>query len=373
MSSSVSSQIVSVLQVLDNKPVERTGYRKFFNALQSNLFDTFTSYVPGWESIGTPYEGRDPDKFLVVLNISRQLAPHRVTGGADEPGPADVHLRTWADYANFFWQAVVSNNLVAYANDDYEFLKILRFVEYLSSTIDALMSAMHEGRQVAHEFVVLAHNFVNFLVTFEPLVGDGTPAEVADGTPVNVVQGIPVLSIAHGTPAEVVEVADGTPVHVVQGIPVLSTADGTPAEVVEVAEGTPVHVVQGMPAVEEVEVNAQEPVAEQPQEPVAEQPQEPVAEQPQPVAEQPQVDEDGDVVMEAVVVSERRGSKRLGYAMAYEDEVKRAKRAKEDHGLRDTAARRERLRKLKKADDAKRKGDGEAEGSSKASRKRSRK
>ena len=158
--------------------------------------------------------------------------------------------------------------------------------------------------------------------------------------------------------------------------------------------------------------NVPQPVAEQPQmQPVAEQPQmQPVAEQPQlqPVAEEPveeepveeepveeepveeepveeepqlepEVDEDGDTVMDTEEVaprsrgSKRRGSKRRGsYAVTHEDEVKRAKRAKEEHGLRDTAARKEWLRKLRKADKAKRKVDGEAEGSSKDSRKRSR-
>ena len=78
--------------------------------------------------------------------------------------------------------------------------------------------------------------------------------------------------------------------------------------------------------------------------------------------------------MEVVAASKRRGSKRLRrYAVEYKEEAERVKRVKEDHGLRDTAARREWLRKLKKADKEKRKVDGDGEGISKVTRKRSRK
>ena len=147
--------------------------------------------------------------------------------------------------------------------------------------------------------------------------------------------------------------------------------DVAPQDVIaedEEAEGPVEEVVEPQEAEGPVEEEVVEPQeAEGPVEEEVVEPQE---------AEGPveEVDEDGDVVMEVVVTSKRRGSKRLAtYAVTYEEEVKRAKRAKEDHGLRNTPARREWMRKLKKADKAKRKIDGDAEGISKVTRKRSRK
>ena len=384
--------------------------------------DPLGSHIAKPDLGDTPYEGTDPDRFLAVLHVSRQLAPRRVAGGADEPGPSDVQLRTWADYANLLWQAAVSNYLVADANDDYEFLRTLRFVEYLSSTVDFLMSTAPDERRASEDFVDLAHNFVSFLISLAvpvtseapadvveiadgtpvnvvqgiPTVVDGTPAdvvEIADGTPVNVVQGIP--TVVDGTPADVVEIADGTPVIVVQGIPVVSIVDGTPADVVEIADGTPVIVVQGIPTVVDgtpadvVEIADGTPVIVVQGIPMASTADGTPADVEEgaegtPVnvvqgiptvvdGEEGNVDDDGDTVMEVEEpVSRGRGSKRRSWESSYDEEVSREREAKRRYGLRSTRAREQRMSDIKKAADAKRKGVGEAEGSSRDSGKRSR-
>ena len=75
MSSSVSSLIHSVLQALDNQLVEREGYRVFFNALQSALFDTFTAYVPGEEDIGSPCRSWDNSLRGASSSASASVGP----------------------------------------------------------------------------------------------------------------------------------------------------------------------------------------------------------------------------------------------------------------------------------------------------------
>ena len=82
-------------------------------------------------------------------------------------------------------------------------------------------------------------------------------------------------------------------------------------------------------------------------------------------------DEDGDVIMKThEVASKGRGSKRRTWTLSYEEELAREREARRHYNLRSTRARVERMERLKKAEDPKRKGDGEDGSAPGGSRKR---
>ena len=82
-------------------------------------------------------------------------------------------------------------------------------------------------------------------------------------------------------------------------------------------------------------------------------------------------DEDGDVIMKThEVASKASGSKRRTWTLSYEEELSREREARRHYNLRSTRARVERMERLKKAEDPKRKGGGEDGGAPGSSRKR---
>ena len=345
-----------VLSGLWEVAIPRAQYAVFHDAVVEELGDRLAMIIRG-----------DEDQPDVLTSLQRLT---RASGAAYAIGPRFFGGRnvwwSWAEYAYMLRDALAAYNLIA-VGDKITFFKIVMFVQALRPQLSVPVVYVRLRQRM------FAYNFVRFILDDVAPQDVFAEDEEADGP----VEEVDEPQEADGPVEEVDEPqeADGP----VEEVDEPQEADGPVEEVDEPQEADgPVEEVdepqEADGPVEEVDEpqEAEGPVEEvdEPQE--AEGPVEEVDEPQEAEGPVEEVDEDGDVVMEVVVASESRGSKRLGYAVSYEEEAKRAKRAKEDHGLRDTAARREWLRKLKKADDAKRKGDGEAEGLSKVTRKKSR-
>ena len=316
---SESATAARILRDLEREAVLLGPFERFFDALWRNVEDTCPKFFYGAD-MGSPYDEGNRKLFPAVLTVCSGLKPKEDLIWDTKPScPSPSHIRTWADFSYFLRTLMVEHGLVP-RNNTHAWLQTVLLAQGLSRQLST--SRMEERAFGAG----VARRFVHFLVSLADLPEEPEPEPVEPQ---------PQPQQAEGPEEAVVE----------------------PEE----AEGP-----------EEAVVEPEEAVVE-PEEAVVE-PEEAVVEPEEAEGPEEEVDEDGDVVMEVVVASKRRGSKRIRrYAVEYEEEAERAKMAKEHHGLRDTAARREWMRKLKKADKAKRKVDGDAEGSSKASRKRSRK
>ena len=161
------------LLYLAKEPVELSTYRVFFRALGETLQNTLIKYHYGAD-LGEPYEGMDPNRFFAVLAVSRQLAPRRVAQGVNVPGWSGVPIRTWADFADEFREAMVKNGLAG-RDDAHAYLHFVRFAQAGSLRLGkAGMNVLCE------QHYMLANRFIELVVRPVVDVMDKRPEVVAE-------------------------------------------------------------------------------------------------------------------------------------------------------------------------------------------------
>ena len=320
-----ASAITAMLQQeLVNKRVDYCMYERFFDALRRSFTFTCGFYVFG-ENLGPMYARRNPDGFLTILAISRQLAPLREDWGGER-------IRTWADFANILRNAMATHNLVAYNNQDAH-RKILEFSLGFARIMRYGVSAKSQ-----------VDGYLDFLIKY-------TAVDVAEGYPaVDVAEGYRIVDVAEGQPAAVASEQEEEDIAETESA---ADDDGDADE----------------PAAADDDGDADEPAAADDDGDADE----PAAADDDGDADEPAAaDDDGDVVMETEkAVSEGRGSKRCRSLDWYDKEMSRAAEVKRRYNLRGTRAREKWMTTLKEAEDSKRKAD-EVESSPKVSRKKSR-
>ena len=312
MSSRAPAAKAEVLKSLEKEEIGRMTYEIFVNEVRENLLATYKKYESG-DDLGSPFaETANPDRrFLDVLAVIRCLVRRRVATG--EQG----FFATQSEGGEMpiqTWAAyaealhqAMATNNLVAHDDQHAHLEIALFAQRLSLELSVVYERELE----------LAGDFVKFLVG------------LADRT---------------------VHEADFTEQPLQQ-----PEADFTEQPLQQ-------------PEADFTEKPLQQPeIDDEDEVPVTSEPEkEDVAE------EEFHVDEDGDVVMETGEMSSAsRGPKRRrSPGLSYNKESSRTKMVKKLYNLRSTRAREERLTRLKAVEDSKRKA-GEAESSSKGSRKRS--
>ena len=302
---------------LSREVIDRRKYEIFHDELTRHLCGLMPFFVSG-----------QAYSFLhIAALVSREISPIRM----EEQGAA-----TWADFATVVRNALVTT-FGARADNSQAALRIVMLTRSLWSDMRGPLVVVRRKR------VRLAERLVQFVL--DEAEENATAAEEEEEEEEEAEETEDVVEEGHSEPEQGGEVVEEVvPAGPEQGGEVVE--EEAPAEPEQggevVEEEVPAGPEQGGEVVEEEEVL------------------------------EPDVDEDGDVVMDTRKETEGRGSKRRSRDLSYDEDLTRAREAKRRYGLRSTRAREERLERLKENDGAKRKADDGAGSPSKGSRKKSR-
>ena len=345
---------------LSREVIDRRKYEIFHDELTRHLCGLMPFFVSG-----------QAYSFLhIAALVSREISPIRM----EEQGAA-----TWADFATVVRNALVTT-FGARADNSQAALRIVMLTRSLWSDMRGPLVVVRRKR------VRLAERLVQFVL--DEAEENATAAEEEEEEEAEETED--VVEEGHSGPEQGGEVVEEVvPAGPEQGGEVVEEV--VPAgpeqggEVVE--EVVPAGPEQGGEVVEEVVPAGPEQGGEVVEEEVPAGPEQggEVVEEEVPAGPEqggevveeeevlePDVDEDGDVVMDTRKETEGRGSKRRSRDLSYDEDLTRAREAKRRYGLRSTRAREERLERLKENDGAKRKADDGAGSPSKGSRKKSR-